>query len=94
LDRSYSQLEKEIMMGYLGYKLENMIPAPAGEATPRTIYASEDGVLLCYGTTDPGTGAGYAPGCLFIKINGTVGTTLYVNEGTATTADFDAVTVA
>lgn len=43
------------------------------------------------GTTVPSDGAtGYAPGCLFIKSDGGADTTLYVNEGTAASADFNA----
>jgi len=80
-------------MGYMGYKLENMIPTPAGTATPRALLTSEDGILLAYGTSVPGAVAGYAIGCRFIKTNGSEGTTFYVNEGTATEANFDAVLV-
>jgi hypothetical protein len=62
-------------------------PLPAGVATPRAVITSEDGVLLCYGTTEP-TGAGYAPGCIFIDTNASSSAFLYINEGSATTADF------
>ncbi len=37
-------------------------------------------------------GAGYAKGATHIKTDGGVGTTLYVNEGTASVCDFNAVT--
>jgi len=48
-------------------------------------------VLLCSGTTVPTAGdAGYATGCTFIKTNGTTGTVIYVNEGTASAAAFHA----
>jgi hypothetical protein len=67
--------------------------APAGTTTPRVIFASADGVLICYGTAVPGAVAGYAPGCLFLHTDGGDATALYVNEGTAATADFDAVLV-
>ena len=81
-------------MGYESFAHENMIPGPAGAATPKTIYASDDGILLAYGTTVPSDAAtGYAPGCLFIHVDGGVGTMLYCNEGSVTSADFDAVTV-
>jgi len=36
--------------------------------------------------------AGYAKGCIFIQTDGGVGTTIYHNEGTAASADFNAVT--
>lgn len=53
------------------------------------------GVVLAAGDTVPTDGwAGYATGCLFIHLDGGAGTALYCNEGTATSADFDAVTVA
>jgi len=35
--------------------------------------------------------AGYAKGCRFIKTDGGVATTIYINEGSATSADFNAV---
>jgi hypothetical protein len=38
--------------------------------------------------------AGYAPACLFQHTDGGAGSALYVNEGTATSCDFDLVTVA
>lgn len=60
---------------------------PAGGATPTVLFASADGVLFCYGTTEP-TGAGYAPGCIFIDINASSSAFLYINEGDATTATF------
>ena len=75
-------------MGLIGYDLENMVPMPVGEDTPRAIFTSEDGILLCYGKVVP-TGAGYATGCIFIHTDGTGGSATYFNEGTATTADFD-----
>lgn len=65
------------------------------DAKGSLIDAPGVGILLAYGTTVPADGAdGYATGCLFIHTDGTAGTTLYCNEGTADSADFDAVTVA
>jgi hypothetical protein len=53
------------------------------------------GIMLAYGTTVPADATvGYAIGCLFIHTDGGAGTALYCNEGTAASADFDAVTVA
>lgn len=47
------------------------------------------GILLAYGNSVPGSVAGYAPGCQFIKTNGTsIGTVEYINLGTKTTANF------
>lgn len=46
------------------------------------------GILLAYGSSVP-TGAGYAPGCRFIKTNGTTLATVdYVNVGTKAAASF------
>jgi hypothetical protein len=51
--------------------------------------------LIAWGTTVPSDGvAGYAVGCLFIHTDGSAGSALYCNEGTAASCDFDAVTVA
>jgi len=81
-------------MSEFGFEAENMVPAPAGNATARAIFTIEDGIMLAYGTTVPSDGtAGYALGCLFIHTDGGVGTMLYCNEGTAGSCDFDAVTV-
>jgi hypothetical protein len=77
------------------YTHENMIAAPAGVATPKVIYKSQDGILLCYGTTfPPDASVGYAPGCLFLNVSGSAGTSLYLNEGTAASSDFDAIAAA
>jgi len=35
--------------------------------------------------------AGYAKGCIFTKTDGGVATTVYINEGSATSADFNAI---
>jgi hypothetical protein len=57
--------------------------------------ALNSGLLLASGTTVPTDGdAGYQTGCLFQHTDGGAGTALYVNEGSATSCDFDAVTVA
>lgn len=77
------------------YELHNMVPAPAGVATPHVIYKTEDGILDCYGTTVPSDEAtGYATGCIFRHTDGGDGTSLYVNEGDEDSCDFNAITVA
>ena len=81
-------------MGFQYKELEDMeyIPAPAGIAAPRSQHVTEDGKTLVYGTTVPTDAAsGYAPGCLFIHTDGTSGTAVYINEGTATSCDFNAL---
>jgi hypothetical protein len=60
--------------------------------TPSNV--EEVGLLLAHGKTVPTDGAaGYQTGCLFQKTDGGDGTALYVNEGTAASCDFNAVTV-
>lgn len=47
------------------------------------------GALLAYGSTVPSAVAGYAPGCKFIKTNGTsLQTTAFVNIGTKDSCNF------
>ena len=49
------------------------------------------GPVFMQGDTVPTDGdAGYAVGCIFIDTGGGVGTTLYVNEGSTTSCDFNA----
>lgn len=56
---------------------------------------SLNGLLMASGPTVPTDGdAGYAVGCIFQHTDGGDGTALYVNEGTATSCDFNAITVA
>jgi hypothetical protein len=52
------------------------------------------GLLSASGKAVPTDGdTGYATGCLFQHTDGGDGTALYVNEGTAASCDFNAVTV-
>jgi hypothetical protein len=65
---------------------------PAGGATPTTLFASADGILFCYGTSKPTDAtAGYAPGCIFIDVDASSSAFVYINEGSATSCDFDYV---
>ena len=49
--------------------------------------------FIAHGTTVPSDGAvGYTPGCLFIHRDGSAGGVLYVNDGSATSSDFNVVT--
>jgi hypothetical protein len=53
-----------------------------------------EGITRLRGTTVPtDASTGYAPGCIFIKTNGGVNTTMYVNAGTKASSDFNAVSV-
>lgn len=50
------------------------------------------GLLHAHGKTVPTDGtAGYLPGCIFQHIDGTAGSVLYVNEGTASSCDFNVI---
>lgn len=52
------------------------------------------GIMRDMGDTVPADGsAGYGTGCLFQHTDGGDGTALYVNEGSNTSCDFNAVTV-
>lgn len=74
----------------LAYDHHNMVAAPAGTATVKTIFKSEDGILLAYGTTKPAdSSTGYAEGCIFVVVNGSGGAVNYVNEGSDTVSDFN-----
>ena len=62
------------------------------DATGILIDVPGVGIMDLYGDTKPTDGvAGYAIGCLFRKIDGGAGTSLYVNEGSNTSADFNAL---
>lgn len=56
-----------------------------------SLFSSPAGILLGYGATVPSGVAGYAPGALFIHVDGSAGTLTYVNEGTAASCSFSAV---
>lgn len=50
------------------------------------------GYMWAYGNTVPTDGAtGYSKGCIFQKYDGTLGTLLYINIGSVTSANFDAI---
>jgi len=85
-------------MGLNQFKFETMVPGPAASATIRTIFETEDGILICYGTSAhtvlEAQANVYAPGCIYIKSLTAGSSIIYVNEGTAASPDFDVVTVA
>ena len=70
-------------MAYEEFDHEEMIPAPAGIAASTIIYKTEDGILFCYGTSQPTDASTYAPGC--ILINTSTGK-VYVNVTTTFTS--------
>lgn len=51
------------------FEHETMISAPAGIAAPKTVYKTEDGIMFCYGTSQPTTASTYAPGCILINVS-------------------------
>jgi hypothetical protein len=53
-------------------------------------YDHEGNITKASGTTVP-TGAGYAKGCLFTKTDASANILLYVNEGSTTSANFNAL---
>jgi len=65
-------------------------------ATEKTVLRDDNGyALIVFGTDKPADAAtGYATGCLFLHTDGGDNTALYVNEGTASSADFNAVSAA
>lgn len=62
---------------------------------PRDPETRPTGHLFAHGPTVPADGTeGYETGCLFQHTDGGAGTALYCNEGTVTSCNFDAVSVA
>lgn len=82
----------------VAFDLHNMVPGPAASTTIQTIYKTEDGVMLCYGTSAhtvlEDQANVYSPGCIYIKVVAGGSSVIYVNEGTAASPDFDVVSVA
>lgn len=65
---------------------------PGSGVTPVPTLRSSDGVLGAYGTIVPVDGtAGYITGAIFKKTDGGANTSAYVNEGSVTSSDFNAV---
>jgi len=55
-----------------------------------TVLADSRGVLFAYGATVPTDAeAGYAKGCIFIDTDAAAGSVVYINEGSATSCDFN-----
>ncbi len=78
-----------------GHRVDRMTGFTTKVGTPVVEVLEVDSnrdVLLARGATVPtDADAGYAKGCKFIKTDGGVATTVYLNEGSATSADFNAV---
>ncbi len=76
-------------IGFNGWKATTVIGA---ESVYVLIRDQNEMVLLATGTTVPTDAtAGYADGCLFIDSDAAAGSILYVNEGSTTSSDFNAV---
>lgn len=64
--------------------------SPQGNEEYVALTNEDTYLMLVKGATVPTDGdAGYGVGCVFIDTDGGVGATYYVNEGTATSADFN-----
>ncbi len=73
----------------IAFDLDNMVPGKPSSTVVRVMYRSEDGIMQAYGDTVPSAEAGYASGCIFIHNDGSAGSMLYVNDGDATTSNFE-----
>ncbi len=83
----------------LAFDHHNMVPAPAASTIVQVIFRTEDGIMLCYGTSahtvleaeDADT---YAPGCIYIRVVAAGPSVMYINVGAAgSVANFDTATV-
>ena len=67
--------------------LEDALIPTTGKA-----FKTPEGYLMAWGATVPADAAtGYATGCVFHHTDGGDATALYVNEGSTTSADFNAL---
>lgn len=85
-------------MAHISQELHDMIAAPAASTAIQTMYKTEDGIMMCYGTSAhtvlEAQANVYAPGCIYIKVVTAGPSIWYGNEGTAAAPDFDVITVA
>ncbi len=79
----------------MGSEQKITVPPIGGDSERVMIeFSTGMGKVLVHGTTMPTNGAeGYAPGCLFVKVGGGDGDTLFLNEGTLASADFNLVVI-
>lgn len=62
------------------------------DAKGRIIEGFDGMIVFAVLTTVPSDGAkGYSPGCIFLDTNAAAGLQVFINEGTATSADFNAI---
>ena len=85
-------------MAHIHQELANMVPAPAPAAAVHTIYKTELGIMMCYGTAAHTTLEGqanvYAPGCTYWRSLAAGTSVKYENVGTAASPDFNTATLA
>lgn len=65
---------------------DRMVGGPAGSSAIKTIWRTEDGIMIAYGTTAYGSVVDtdtYAPGCIYIDVNAG---TVHVNAETDITS--------
>ncbi len=84
-------------MADLSWEHENMIAAPAASTDIKSIFRTEDGILLCYSTVahtvlEAITDA-FAPGCIYIKLLTAGSSIAYFNIGTMAAPNFDVMTI-
>lgn len=68
-------------------------PAFTGAEDPQILEEDDSGLIMrARGTTVPSDAAtGYAKGCIFTDMDASAGSVHYVNEGSETSADFNAL---
>ena len=81
----------------IAFDLHNMVPGPASSAIIRTIFKTEEGVMLCYGLSAISVLQGeaantYAPGCIYIKSLAAGTSISYINVGASdAVANFEVI---
>ena len=74
-----------------GLQLGGDVLTRGGVAQTAFIFDSDGNVLLARGASVPAdAGVGFAVGCIFIDTTGGTNITLYINEGSTTSCDFNA----
>lgn len=85
MDRSISKLHN-------GLQLDGKVMTVGGVSCTVVLADANEMVLLAYGATVPtDAAAGFAKGAQFLKTGGGVATTLYINEGSSSSCDFNAM---
>lgn len=78
-------------MGVNNYTQIQNTRYPAASTAPQALLQNSQGIIDAYGTVVPVDGtAGYITGATFKQTDGGANTSLYVNEGSVTSSDFNA----